>query len=588
MVTPTPFPPLPRARASAPPARFLMTLLLLLLSPLLLSMLGMLDMLDAMAPKVRAEVNPSLPPIKGELQGTLSVYHSSRDHLDNLEARMNQAPLPVVFLFSTLLSTDERALYPDATTSDLVSVYRFLVPLPDPGLYPLPSISVKVGQQWVRSIPSNYQVQSEPIPTFLQLQAFVSPSLNLFPGQRARFVYRITYNQSMNLVVEELPLLKAKGFEKIGTERVEENDLPRATVQEITQEVRALQPGTYPFEESHIEGKLSKDTQAQKGAFKDTVPPLTVYVLPFPERNQPFFFSGALAPIKLQALLMTRDSVRIGDYCKLAIDVESTEETIDTFSPPDLMCQVGFPGFFRIDSQVQMQPLDSKTRRYLYQLHPISYHISAIPPVEMAAFDPQSRSYVRARSLPIPLHIETVGDGGGGGPHEQSLLLPMPLPEGEWRKQLSALKEPIDASLLLPLTSPSSRHLHLRPLLFYALCGCLGLLVQAYLYPKWLQLRRRRAPPLSLKLLQAGKWQEALLHKLYETKWIPSPAVEPERLPEKGITGKIRTFLVHLQAMRFAAPMPSIDEQRKQEEEGERGGQDEQRKAHELYGQISP
>lgn len=540
-------------------------LLTVLCSPLLL---------EAMAPKVRAEVNSSLPPIKGELQGILSFYHSPSDQLENLEAQMSGSPLPLTFLYSAPLSAEERALYLDSSSSDLVSVYRFPVPLADPGIYPLPSIAIKVGKQWVQSIPSNYQIQSGPILPFLQLQAFISPSLQLFPGQRAKFVYRITYNNSMDLTVEDLPLLEAKGFEKIGSERIEDMELSRATTQEITQEVRASKPGNYLFEKSHIEGKVVAKKQhngQSEQLLQDSVASLTVQVLPFPKLNQPFFFNGALAPINIQASLLTRNTVRIGDYCKIAVDLTSTEETVETLSPPELNCQPNFAGFFRIDSEIQMQPLTPKTRRYIYYLHPLSYHLNAIPAIEVAAFDPQSKTYVRARSLPIPLHIQTVEEPL---PREVSLNFPNPLPQGEWRMQLSNSQEPLNAKLLLPAESPSTWTLHLRSLLLYTLCGCIALFVQTALRPKWLEWRKKKAPPLSLQLLRKGQWEEALLHRLYETKWITSPDVPPEKLTEKGIVGKTREFLLHLEAARFSASAPPLNDTLIN------------REAHQLYSQI--
>lgn len=542
-------------------------LFVILLSPILI---------EAMAPKVRAEVNPALPAIKGQLQGMLSVYHSPSDQEDPTQAQMNQESLPLLFLYHSPLSKEERTLYADSTSKDVVSVYRFLLPLSEPGIYPLPSISIKVGQQWVRSIPSTYQVSPGPILPFLQLQAFISPSIHLFPGQRAKFVYRMTYNNSMELVVEQLPLLQAKGFEKIGSERIEEKELPRATMQEITQEVRATAPGVYLFEESRIEGKqvsirdLARPREA--AVLQDLIAPITVHVLPFPLFHQPFFFNGALAPIAIQAELLTKATLRIGDPCKLAVDLSSNEETLETFSPPSLICQVGFQGFFRIDSEVKMEPIDKKTRRYLYYLHPLTYHITAIPPIEVAAFDTQSKTYVHARSLPIPLRIEMSEEIH---PHKPALKLPEPLANGEWRMQLSAAEAPLRAALLLPSQTVSTWTLHLRSLLFLMLCGALALLLQAWLRPKWIQWRMRRKPSTSLQLLQEGKWTQALLHKLYEAKWITSPDVPPETLSEKGKVGEIRDFLVHLEALRFAASMPPTDEKLLK------------RQAHQLYAQIT-
>lgn len=512
----------------------------------------------AMQPSVRAEVNSSLPMIKGQLQGVLSFYHSPNDRLDSLEAQMNDTPLPLTFLFSSPLSAEERTLYPDATSSDLVSVYRFLIPLPDPGLYPLPSISIKVGNQSIRSIPSNYQVRAGALLPFLQLQAFISPSLHLYPGQRAKFVYRMTYNKSMQLLVEQLPLLQAKGFERIGSERVEEKEMPRATMQEITQEVRATMPGSYSFEESRIEGKQTEEVHSQKSGelLRDMVGPITVEVLPFPESEKPFFFNGALAPISIQTSLLTHATLRIGDHCKVAVDLTSDEKTLETFSPPNIACQVGFAGFFRIDPEIKIESIDETTRRYIYYLYPLSYHINAIPAIEVAAFDTQNRAYVRKSSEPISLHIQMAEESE---PREHVLVLPMPLLEGGWRLQLKNTQTPIQPSLLVPLDTSSYWTIHLRSLLIYTLLGCLALLAQKWLYPYVLKWRLRQKGPPSLQLLRSGQWQEALLHKLSELKWITSPYVAPESLSSKGTIGEVREFLMRLEATRFAYCMPPIN-----------------------------
>lgn len=509
---------------------------------------------QAITPKVRAEVHPSLPLIKGELQGMLSVYHSPSDRLDDLEAQMEQKPLPLLFLFSAPLSAEERALYPEAKPTDLVSVYRFQIPLSEPGIYPLPSISVKVGKQWLRTIPSNYQVMPGPLLPFLQLQAFVSPSLSLYPGQRARFVYRMTYNHSMKLVIEELPLLRAKGFEKIGSEQIEEKTLPRATMQEITQQVRAKLPGSYPFGRSRIAGKLQDEKMARgdKALLEDIVEPITVQVLPFPKFRQPFFFEGALAPVSIQTGLMTRDTVRIGDLTKLAIDITSSEETLETFSPPDLNCQVGFRGFFGMDPQIQIQPIDSKTRRYIYYLHPLSYHINAIPAVEIAAFDPHTHSYVRARSEPILLHIQIPEET----PHARvAFNPPQPLSDGPWTLELKS-QNLIDTSNLKAVEQTAQVDTRLRFVFLYALLLGLLLLAQQLLRPYLMHFLTRFKPSLSSEFLQEEKWREALLFKLYEEKWISSPNIEPEALPAKGLPGTIREFLLQLERLRFGKEEP--------------------------------
>lgn len=512
------------------------------------------SILLAISPSVRAEVNASLPLIKGQMQGVLSLYHSPGDRLESLNAQMDDTLLPLTFLFSASLSAEERTFYPDSTSSDLVSVYRFLLPLPDPGIYPLSSIAVKVGNQTVRSIPSNYQVQPGPILPFLQLQAFISPTLQLYPGQRAKFVYRMTYNKSMQLLVEQLPLLQAKGFERIGSEHVEEKEMPRATMQEITQEVRATKPGSYSFEESRIEGRQLNENGTEIGeVLRDAVGPLSVEVLPFPEANQPFFFNGALTPIAIQTSLLTEPTVRIGDHCKMAVDLTSDEKTLETFSPPDIACQIGFAGFFRIDPEIKVESPNDTTRRYIYYLYPLSYHINAIPAIEVAAFDTLNKVYVRKSSNPIPLSIQMAEEAK---PRERPLMLPQPLLDGNWRVQLEHTQTLIDPARLRTLDTSSYWTIHLHSLLMYLFLGALALLAQKWLYPYVLKWWLRYKRPLSFQMLRAGHWQEALLNKLAELKMTPSPSIAPEDLPSKGTIGQVREFLMQLEAVRFGRAAP--------------------------------
>lgn len=137
---------------------------------------------------------------------------------------------------------------------DIITSYRFQIPGKPKGLYGLPAVTVVVDGKPFYTAPSTYEVTSSQASNSLDLEVIVDPSTPLYPTQHAVFTYRIYYNRSIELTAEELPFLEAAGFQKVGDKKVKDFQTDEYTVQEISQEVRALEPGDYAYGPSYVEG----------------------------------------------------------------------------------------------------------------------------------------------------------------------------------------------------------------------------------------------------------------------------------------------------------------------------------------------
>ena len=91
-------------------------------------------------------------------------------------------------------------------------------------------------------------------PLIFRLEAIVKGPMTLYPGERTKLFYRISYNRSIDLTQSVLPMIHPTHFQKVGDVQIEDKQLANATVQDLTQEVEASELGTFQFGPSSIEG----------------------------------------------------------------------------------------------------------------------------------------------------------------------------------------------------------------------------------------------------------------------------------------------------------------------------------------------
>lgn len=531
-------------------------LLLFLLAPCLLW---------AATPRVTAEIEPNIHTEEKQLEGKISIVREAAQKVDERTFQLGNHPLTVQFLYDSMLSADEHTLYPDFGKDAVVSLYRFLIPSQPKGLYILPEVSVEISGVRYRSIPSSYEVTTEQAGASLHLEGGLEGSQPLYPGQRAQFFYRITYNQATELNREQLPLLDATGFEKIGGKQVKDFESGGFMIEEIHQEVRAISPGSYHFDGSLIEGRAFRDGPNGQRIYGETLlssemPPVTVDVKPFPKKNQPLSFTGAMGTLNLDVQLLSSPQVAVGDTLQLSIKLTGSNDP-ESLKLPQLACQPGFAGFFDIEDFPPAEKMDGTTKEFIVLLRPLSPHITHIPAVQFAVFEPAMQYYQILKGPEIPITVAQAK------PTETMLVQREKEPaisSGEWRAWLDKPERNP-----LPIIAVSSPKALTRPIpsvshwLMATLICALLLGVQWILLQVWKRRLQKPRQVTSLDDLRLAKKsvqdtsrlymnvERALLKRLSELNLVPPHIMSPDRLPDKGAAGDVKTLLLAAQARLF-------------------------------------
>lgn len=243
----------------------------------------------------------------------------------------------------------------------------------------------------------------------LILEASANPNAPLYPGQRVKFTYRIYYMGDIQLTKEQLPLLKVEEMKKLGSLETKETKKGPYSVQEISQEMRVIVPGTYSLGPSSIEGFIlgyeSGNPELVKMPVHAEALPVTVEVLPFPEEGKPVTFNGAVGQFIMQLQLLSPSQTRVGDPVRLELSIIGTGE-LDTVSLPNIFCQPGFSGFFQKENLPPAEKGGKTEKTFQMEMHAVSPFIKEIPKIEFSYFDPYTKKYNTLTSSPIPLIVQ--------------------------------------------------------------------------------------------------------------------------------------------------------------------------------------
>lgn len=333
---------------------------------------------DAIAatPTVKAEVHPNSQVTKGKLEGILSVYHSSNQVIDTSQVLMDDLPLSVELVVESKITDEELRGHPNYGPEDRVTILRFELEGKPKGLYILPAISLPINGNRISTTPSTYDIQSDQAVASLRLETVIEPPGPYYPGQRARFGYRIFFDQPTELTSETLPLLSPEGFEKIGQEEIHETPSSLYTIQEIIQEVRARDPALYSLPASTIEGRNFREGTAGQRlpvgpVLRAETPPIEIEIRSFPKEGQPASFTGIIGPVALEVHLLSASTVLVGDELRLSVLLTHTGD-LDQVLLPDLTCQPGFSGFFRFDDFPPEEQTNTLSKEFILTLRPLS------------------------------------------------------------------------------------------------------------------------------------------------------------------------------------------------------------------------
>jgi hypothetical protein len=536
--------------------------------------------------KVSAEIDAGGAIEKRPISGTIFITHDQQLKVDSGSFLMGQKSLEAEFVKEVKVAPDQPLI---------ISIYRFQLPAQPSGLYVLPAVSVRVGGKEYRSVRASYEVgtatdKQAPVPTpssaaaptpavpnapasgdlsqkpSLKLEASVDGKTTLYPGQRTSLVYRFYYSGHIDLTGEVLPMLDADGLVKIGEKEIKDYTQGGLSVNEIVQEVEAAKPGSYIFGPSRIEGYAYElDRRGKKQYLEPKLaseaPAVVITVAPFEGQDKPASFNGAVGQFEFEAHLLSADRVEVGDEISLALII-SGSGNLASVPLPDVCCQPGFSGFFRLSDLPPDEDVEGNQKRGIVKLRPLAASIKEIPSVEFSFFDPKASKYVVLHSDPIPITVL---------PAKQA-------PVQDLDKEAKPVKEvqpkvyspaPIEIEGILSL---NANDLHDKPFgTWWALgiwpFGIALILYQLNLRAYWEEQRKRIKTATSEELLQ-NAWKQpegsalyfsllnrALKLSLVESKLITSEDVANEDLPDGGIAGQVRSFLGSIDEKRFAGKM---------------------------------
>lgn len=346
-------------------------------------------------------------------QVIIEIMHHKGAVIDINSFKRDDEPIAVRLLQTSSLSD-----------KDEISSYQYALPNQPSGLHLLPAISVMIDNKVYRSLPTTYTYSQKvalPPPildanTVLKLEAEVSGPKPLFPGQRTVLIYRIYYRGEIHLTREILPLLDAKGFRKIGGLDIQDREGEGYAIQEIKQIIQAVEPGTYSFSASLVEGELTipKD-QTRAQSIRSKLDPMQIVVSPFPEKQKPASFNGAVGRFRISAKMLNPEKMRLGDLIVLEVSLTGGDHNLENVFLPALSCQPGFSGRFQMTDLPPVAKMDNGRKIFTVELRPLNAFITEIPEIEFSYFEPHRQIYGRAITEKIPIVVET---------EEQTLLEP--------------------------------------------------------------------------------------------------------------------------------------------------------------------
>jgi hypothetical protein len=228
----------------------------------------------------------------------------------------------------------------------------------------------------------------------------------MYPGQRFQAIMRIYYVGNVQMTLEDLPLLNLEGFEKQGSIIIREGEAGGYSYQEILQAYDTKEPGNFNVGRSVIAGMI----QQEKGVVvkgEASLDPSVIQVIAFPEESRPPSFDGVLGPAGMEVSLVSSPTMDEGDTLKLSIKI-SDEAQPSTVHLPDLSCQPGFDGFFRLSDTPPAVETSGNSKTFVVEMRPVSASITKIPAIEFSYFDLLSKNYVVVPSQEIPIVVKSI------------------------------------------------------------------------------------------------------------------------------------------------------------------------------------
>jgi len=515
------------------------------------------------------------------LEGTITITHDKNATVDIDSFRMENKGLEVEFLKEVELS---------ATSDVVISLYNFSLEPQKQGLHVLPEITVTVGNRKYRSVSTTFVVEDQkatptrPPPRgaprqatrtarttiILELYNIIEGDTTLYPGQQIVVGYHFIYNFSVDLSKEDLPLLQAEGFNKIGGKDTKEYKEDNLNNLEARQIIEAVKPGEYHFPGGVIEGRAFEvGRHGQKSVAPDDSraesQPITIHVVPFPGQDKPPSFNGAIGTdLVFDVTLLSHDEVTVGDKIILLIKISGNGE-MSTMPMPEVCCQPGFSGFFRLSDLPPVEEVVGPTKTFKVEMRPLSASIAEIPSLEFSYFNPKTKSYSSLKSSPIPLKVNPLQ---GQPTEEQKRVLFEEKEETTEEKVADEVIHPdsieIEGNYRLTDYSLGNKTFGTWWVLLVIPFGIgfifLQLHMKNFIKQQQQKVKTKRSEDYFKEAMQQKPGtppffnliQKAFLLRLVERGDIPSDDISPDYLPSEYAPGQVKALMREIEEKRFA------------------------------------
>ncbi len=504
------------------------------------------------------------------IKGTLDVTHDVNQKVDESAVSMDGKSIKISLLRDVKIS-------PDSPLT--VSIYHFTLPSQKKGMYMLPPISLKVGGKTYKTLSLPYEVQGPVIPppvapgatqeSLLKLEAFVDGPKELYPGQKTKLTYRYIYRGNIALSKEVLPMLEAEGLLKIGRTDINNYVQKNSSIFEVSQEVEAVKPGTYSWGPSIIEGIVYVEDALGNRRYTTTklvseVPSVQLIVQPFPSKGKPASFNGAFGQFTFSVSLAGPAKISVEDPIVLDVAIAGTTTNWDHVTLPELCCQPGFAGFFKLSDLPSIGKMQDHTKRFTVTINPLSSAIKSIPAIQFSYFEPEKNEYKTLNSNPIAIDVSPAQDiarGNQDGSKQKSYNSGETVVE--WM-QIYRQMAPIELNKTFPLYASDLKNRAFGSWwVLWLIPFSIALLLLQWRLKAFLKEREGYIKPISsqeiyhemLKAPPSPQFfqmlKRCLILSLFEHHQISSAEMEPEELPLAGIAGEVGTFLVHVDSVRY-------------------------------------
>lgn len=513
---------------------------------------------------------------------TIMVTHSPAEKVDENSFTLKNVKLTVEHVQDVPVGSTE-----------VISIYKFELPGKPKGLHVLDEISAKVGTTKYTTVASTFEVgggrapppinqavpaapayspraaqQAPTKPASLRLEQQVEAPDPFYPGKRGRLIYRYIYSGDIELSKESLPLMKADNFLKIGEEEVKDFEQDGFSIREISQIIQATKPGTFSYEGAVVEGRAYSVDSSGRRSYEPTslhaeTAPLKIEVKPLPSKDKPPSFTGAVGKYTFQVRLDSPKEVSVGDKLNVVISIGGPQDTLANVLLPELCCLPGMSGLFKLSDLPPSSVIKDSVKQFSVEMRPLSANVREIPSLEFSYFDPESQQFKTLRSEPIPIIVREI---------PVSEPKPVSVPRDETPPK-PIPPNAIEIGANYPLTeSDLNNRLFGGWSVYWLIPFGVALTLFQISWRKTLLNRKEEIKPVTSadifkeamaeKPDSPGFYQKinrAFMLRLAERGDISSADTTPDQLPENGVAGEVKQYLLALEADRFSGRGKRID-----------------------------